>query len=69
MGGPGHPPHRRRDGAPDSLIGITYDAGALIAAERGEHRMWARHKAFVLCREVPVVPAPFVAPRWRGNSF
>jgi hypothetical protein len=49
-------------------MGITYDAGALIAAERGERRMWARHKALLLHREVPVVPAPVVAQCWRGTS-
>ncbi len=49
-------------------MGITYDAGALIAAERGERRMWARHKALLLRREVPVVPAPVVAQCWRGTS-
>ena len=48
-------------------MGVTYDAGALIAAERGERRMWARHKALLLRREVPVAPAPVVAQCWRGN--
>jgi hypothetical protein len=48
-------------------MGITYDAGALIAAERGERRIWARHKALLLRREIPVVPAPVVAQCWRGN--
>ena len=48
-------------------MGITYDAGALIAAERGERRMWARHKALLLRREVPVVPAPVLAQCWRGT--
>lgn len=49
-------------------MGITYDAGALIAADRGERRMWARHKALLLRREVPVVPAPVVAQCWRGTA-
>jgi len=49
-------------------MGITYDAGALIAAERGERRIWARHKALLLRRQVPVVPAPVVAQCWRGTS-
>jgi hypothetical protein len=38
----------------------------LIAAERGERRMWARHRALLLRRVVPVVPAPVVAQSWRG---
>ena len=49
-------------------MGVTYDAGALIAAERGERRMWARHKALLLRREVPVAPAPVIAQCWRGSS-
>jgi hypothetical protein len=49
-------------------MGITYDAGALIAAERGERRMWARHRALLVLREVPTVPAPVLAQAWRGTS-
>jgi hypothetical protein len=49
-------------------MGVTYDAGALVAAERGERRMWARHRALLIAREVPTVPAPVVAQAWRGGS-
>jgi hypothetical protein len=49
-------------------MGVTYDTGALIAADRGERRMWARHRALLVRREVPVVPAPVVAQSWRGTS-
>ena len=49
------------------MSGITYDSGALIAAERGERQMWARHRALLLRRVVPVVPAPVVAQCWRGT--
>jgi hypothetical protein len=49
-------------------MGVTYDTGALIAADRGERRMWARHHALLVRREVPVVPAPVVAQSWRGTS-
>lgn len=49
-------------------MGITYDAGALIAADRGERRMWARHRALLQRREVPTVPAPVLAQCWRGTS-
>lgn len=49
-------------------MGITYDTGALIAADRGERRMWARHRALLVRREVPVVPAPVLAQGWRGTS-
>jgi hypothetical protein len=30
--------------------------------------MWARHRALLVLREVPVVPAPVVAQSWRGTS-
>jgi hypothetical protein len=49
-------------------MGVTYDTGALIAADRGERRMWARHRALLVHREVPTVPAPVVAQSWRGTS-
>jgi hypothetical protein len=49
-------------------MGVTYDTGALIAADRGERRMWARHRALLALREVPTVPAPVVAQSWRGGS-
>lgn len=48
-------------------MGITYDTGALIAADRGERRMWARHRALLVRREVPTVPAPVLAQAWRGT--
>jgi len=49
-------------------MGVTYDTGALVAADRGERRIWARHKALLALREVPTVPAPVVAQGWRGES-
>ncbi len=49
-------------------MGITYDAGALIAAEKGERRMWARHRALLSRREVPTVPTPVLAQAWRGTA-
>lgn len=64
MGGPGH---RARNDPAVRLTGVTYDSGALIAAERGQRRMWARHRALLLRRVVPVVPAPVVAQCWRGT--
>ena len=51
----------------DRVTGITYDSGALIAAERGERQMWARHRALLLRRIVPTVPASVVAQCWRGS--
>jgi hypothetical protein len=49
-------------------MGVTYDTGALIAADRGERRMWARHRALLARRQVPTVPAPVVAQSWRGSD-
>lgn len=49
-------------------MGVTYDSGALIAADKGERRMWARHRALLVRREVPTVPAPVVAQSWRGSG-
>ena len=49
------------------MMGVTYDTGALIAADRAERRVWARHRALLALREVPTVPAPVVAQSWRGG--
>jgi hypothetical protein len=49
-------------------MGVTYDTGALIAADRSERRIWARHRALLGRREVPTVPAPVVAQAWRGSA-
>jgi hypothetical protein len=49
-------------------VGVTYDAGALVAADRGERRQWARHRALLARRDVPTVPAPVLAQCWRGGG-
>ena len=49
-------------------MGVTYDTGALVAADRGERRQWARHRALLARREVPCVPAPVLAQAWRGEN-
>jgi len=49
-------------------VGVTYDTGALIAADRNERRIWARHRALLVRRVVPVVPAPVLAQAWRGHA-
>lgn len=46
---------------------IVYDAGALIAAERGERAMLALHTRMLQRRFLPVVPAPILAQVWRGG--
>ena len=64
MGCRGHPANRH---PAFRVTGVTYDSGALIAAERGERPMWAHHRALLLRRVVPTVPAPVVAQCWRGT--
>jgi hypothetical protein len=49
-------------------MGVTYDTAALVAADRGERRMWARHRGLLGLREVPTAPAAVVAQAWRGGS-
>jgi hypothetical protein len=49
-------------------MGVTYDTGALVAADRGERWIWARHRALLSLRDVPTTPAPVVAQAWRGGS-
>lgn len=49
------------------MTGLTYDTGALIAAERGDRRMWALHRRALERGAVAVVPAPVLVEGWRGN--
>jgi hypothetical protein len=48
--------------------GVTYDSGALIAAERNHRGVWALHMACLRNEIVPVVPAPVLAEVWRGGG-
>ena len=50
------------------MAGIIYDTTVLIAAERGDRRMWSRHQGLLRLGTVPVVPAPVLAQAWRGGS-
>lgn len=48
-------------------MGILYDTGALIAADRESRRMWAIH-ARALQRGVrPIVPVGCIVEAWRGT--
>jgi predicted nucleic acid-binding protein len=49
------------------VSGVVYDAGALIAAERNDRRMWADHRVRLEAGVVPVVPAPVVAEGSRSR--
>lgn len=49
-------------------MSVTYDAGALIAAERNERRIWARHRALLEAGAAITTPAGVVAKAWRGGA-
>lgn len=40
---------------------IVYDAGPLVATDRGDRRVWAEHRARLELGIVPLVPAAVVA--------
>ena len=48
--------------------GVTYDTGALLAAERNNRMMWELHAGLIAEEVVPVVPAPVLARAWRGGA-
>ena len=45
---------------------VVYDAGVLIAADRGERRIWAEHRLRLEAGVVPVVPSAVVAQASRS---
>lgn len=47
--------------------GVTYDTGALVAAERGVRTMWAVHRRALERGLAPTVPAGVLAQAWRGG--
>lgn len=47
--------------------GLTYDTGALIAAERDDRLMWSLHRAAIARGVPPTVPAGVLAEAWRGG--
>jgi predicted nucleic acid-binding protein len=49
------------------MNGVTYDTGALIAADRGASAFWQRHIGTRGWRIVPTVPACVLAEAWRGG--
>ena len=49
------------------MAGVTYDTGALVAAERNDRTMWALHAGYLELEVVPTVPAPVLAETWRGG--
>jgi hypothetical protein len=50
------------------MSGVTYDTGALVAAERNNRQMWALHAGYLAEEVIPTVPAGVLAEAWRGGS-
>ncbi len=48
--------------------GVTYDTGALVAAERNNRQMWALHVGYLAEEVISTVPASVLAEAWRGGS-
>jgi hypothetical protein len=48
--------------------GVTYDTGALVAAERNSRQLWALHAGYLAEEVIPTVPAAVLAEAWRGGS-
>ncbi len=51
---------------PKAVLGLLYDSGALIAAERDDRRMWAIHSRALQRGVRPIIPAGCVVEAWRG---
>jgi hypothetical protein len=49
------------------MNGVTYDTGALVAADHNDRRMWALHAGFLAAEVSPTVPSPVLAEAWRGG--
>jgi len=50
-----------------SAEGLTYDTGALVAAERNDRLVWSLHRAALARGLSPTVPAAVLAEGWRGG--
>jgi hypothetical protein len=50
------------------MSGVTYDTGALVAAERNNRQMWALHAGYLAEEVIPTVPTPVLAEAWRGGA-
>lgn len=49
------------------MSGVTYDSGALLAAERDDRRMWVLHQRTLQRGVLPTVPATVLGQCWRGG--
>src|SRR5450432_2389994 len=65
---PGHPAPLDTITQIRVMNGVTYDTGALIAADHNDRRMWALHAGFLAEEVSPTIPAPVLAEAWRGGG-
>lgn len=49
------------------MIGVTYDTGALIAAERDSRSVWRLHRRLIERGMNPTLPAVVLGQAWRGG--
>lgn len=49
------------------MAGITYDAGALLGAERSQRAIWSLHRRALERGLRPTVPAGVLGQAWRGG--
>jgi predicted nucleic acid-binding protein len=56
----------RKPSTPAVAVPIIYDAGALVAADRGERSLWAQFAVAVAERRPVIVPSPVLTQAWRG---
>lgn len=49
------------------MSGLTYDTGALLAAEANRREVWALHARALQRGGRPVVPAAVLSQAWRGG--
>src|SRR4051812_34051104 len=58
---------RKRPAAP-TAVPIVLDAGALVAADRGDRQFWADFAVASAERRPVVVPTPVLTQAWRGRQ-
>jgi predicted nucleic acid-binding protein len=49
------------------VSGVTYDTGALIAAERNSKSMWSLHRELLEQEMHPTLPTVVLGQAWRGG--
>lgn len=47
---------------------LVYDAGALLAADRGDRRLWALHRESIRLGSLPYVPTPVLVQAYRDGA-